>query len=96
MVRHILNALRHKQHPTVVKTDNSNTSSFTNDLLKQKRSKSWDMSFHWLRENENFRLYWNKGSNNDANYFTKHHAPKHYKNMRPKCILKGNKTQATL
>ena len=54
------------------------------------------MSFHWLRENENFHLYWNKGSNNDANYFTKHHAPKHHKNMRPKCILKGKITQTTL
>ena len=46
MIRHILNALRHNQKPTPVKTDNSTAASFVNDLLKQKRSKSQDMRFH--------------------------------------------------
>ena len=47
------------------------------------------MKFHCLRENENFRIYWNRGQNNDDVYFTKHHTDKHHKNMRPTCILKG-------
>ena len=47
------------------------------------------MRFHWLRENDNFIMYWDKGLNNDANYFTKHHTPEHHQNMRPKYILKG-------
>ena len=89
MVRNILNTLGYKQQPTVVKTINSTASSFVNNLLKQKHSKSWDVKFHWLRENENFRIYLDKGPNNDADYFTKHHAPKHHQNMKPKCILKG-------
>ena len=89
MIRHILNALGHHQKPTPVKSDNSTAASFVNDLLKQKRSKSWDMRFHWLRENKNFIIYWDRGTNNDADYFTKHHAPRHHKTMRPKYILQG-------
>ena len=76
MIRNILNALGHKHKPIPVKTDNSTASSFVNDLLKQKRSKSWDMRFHWLRENKNFIIYWDRGTNNGADYFTKHYAPR--------------------
>ena len=47
------------------------------------------MRFHWLRENKNFIIYWDRGTNNDADYFTKHHAPRHCKTKRLKCILKG-------
>ena len=47
------------------------------------------MRFHWLRENKNFIIYWDRGTNNDADYFTKHHAPRHHKTMRTKYILQG-------
>ena len=89
MIRIIINALGHNQKPTPVKTDNSTAASFVNDLLKQKRSNSLDMRFHWLRENKNFIIYWDRGTNNDADYFTKHHAPRHHKTMRPEYILRG-------
>ena len=84
MIRNILNALGHKQKPIPVTTDNSTASSFVNDLLKQKRSKSWDMIFYWLRENKNFIIHWDRGTNNDADYFTKHYAPRNHETMRPK------------
>ena len=84
IIKNILNILEHKQKPTPVKTDNSTASSFVNDLLKQKRSKSWDMIFYWLRENKNFIIHWDRGTNNDADYFTKHYAPRNHETMRPK------------
>mgnify|MGYP003321455284 FL=1 len=42
-IKHMLEALGHKQHAIPIKTDNSTAASFSNSLLKQKRSKSWDM-----------------------------------------------------
>ena len=61
--------------------------------MKQKMSKSWDMRFNWLRDRsviqKLFRIYWDKGTNNLADYFTKHHAPAHHKHMRPVYIHSG-------
>jgi hypothetical protein len=84
-IRVILEALDHPQPPTPMKTDNSTACSFANDDLRQKRSKSWDMRYNWLRCRENqkqLRIYWDKGANNKADYYTKHFAPKHHKTMR--------------
>ena len=85
-IRRMLTVLNHPQPPTLVKTDNSTAESFVNKHIKQKRSKSWDMRFHWLRDQEtqnNFKIYWDKSKNNYADYFTKHHAPSHHQKMRP-------------
>ena len=44
--------------------------------MKQKHSKTWDMKWQWLRYKEVLdkpRLYLDRGNNNDAEYFTKHH-----------------------
>ena len=38
----------HKQPPTPLKTDNSTTDGFVNSSMKPKKSKTWDMSMHWL------------------------------------------------
>ena len=43
-------ALDHKQPATPLKTDNSTTEIFVNLGMKPKRSKIWDMKFHWLRD----------------------------------------------
>ena len=48
IVRTALTELGHPQPPTPLKTDNSTTESFANSTLRQKRSKSWDVRFHWL------------------------------------------------
>ena len=66
---------------------------FIKSNIKITRSKTWDMRYNWLRDRQNrmhLRVYWDKGSNNDADYFTKHHAPSHHKLMRPRYILKNN------
>ena len=54
-----------------------------------KRSKSWDMRYHWLRDRENqkqFDIYWKPGIQNHADYWTKHHSVLHHRDMRPKYV----------
>ena len=90
-LRRILHALGHVQPPTPIKTDNSTALGFITNFVHQKRSKSWDMRFHWLKEHHNtdFSVYGEPGKNNHAGYFTKHHSPIHHKKVRNNCILKG-------
>ena len=42
----MLQALDHKQSPVNVKSDNSTAVAFSNNILKAKRSKSWNMRLH--------------------------------------------------
>ena len=80
-IHQALEALNHPQPPTPIKTDNSTASSFVHSNICQKRSKTWDMRYNWLcdraAQKEVF-IYWNKGTNKDADYFTKHHPPTHH------------------
>lgn len=89
-IRRILEQIGHKQHPTKLITDNSTAATFTNQTLKLNKSKSWDMRYHWLRENEvkkNFQYLWEQGLKNGADYYTKHHPPHVHKTLRPKYLL---------
>ena len=86
-IRYILESLGHQQPPTPIKTDNSTASGFINNNIHQKKSKSWDMRYHWLRDRQTkqqLRIYWDKGSNNNADYFTKHHPTKYHQLVRQK------------
>ena len=86
-LRYILHQIGHPQPgPTPLKTDNSTSLGFVHKNIKQKRSKSWDMSFYWLREKEaqkHLRIFWDRGRNNNADYYTKHHAAAYHRLMRP-------------
>ena len=47
-------------------------------------SKTWDMHLHWLRDKENkkfFKVFWDKGKNQGADYFTKHHPTVHHQHV---------------
>ena len=87
IVRQALSDLGHPQPPTSLKTDNSTANSFVHNNMKQKRSKSWDMRYHWLRDSKtkgNYNIFWASGKNNHADYYTKHHPPQHHREMRAK------------
>ena len=91
-IARILEALGHQQNPIKLKTDNKTAESFVHTTMRTKRSKSWDKNYHWLRQedlNKILKILWDKGVNNKADYFTKHHSPSHHKAMRPQYILKG-------
>ena len=92
-IRQSLQDLGHKQPPTPLKTDNSTSCKFVHNDTKQKKSKLWDMRFNWLRDRTTIqkmlRIYWEVGSKNWADYFTKHHLSSHHKTMRPVYINSG-------
>jgi hypothetical protein len=59
-----LHALRHPQLAMPLKTDNSTLHSFVHANIKQRRSKTWDMRWNWLRDkytHDQLRIYWDKG-----------------------------------
>ena len=89
-IRIILEALGHKQPPTPLKTDNATAVGFANSNMRQKKSKSWDMRYNWLRcrsTQKQLRIYWDKGKLNQlADYFTKHFPPKHHQDMRKQIL----------
>jgi hypothetical protein len=52
-----------------------------------------DMRFHWLRCRDaqgQFRYYWRPGTQNLADYFTKHHPATHHKSVRPTILTAVN------
>mgnify|MGYP000158265237 CR=1 FL=1 len=71
----------HLQPPTPVQVNNSTTNGYTNNKLRQRKSKSMDMRFYWIQDRvkqKQFHVYWRPGHTNLADYFTKHHSPAHH------------------
>ena len=81
----MLEVLNHPKPATHIKTDNSTATGFLHKNTNQKRSNSWDMRYHWLRERyakKQLNMFWDKESNNLADYFPKHHPAKHHLHVR--------------
>ena len=56
----MLESLGHKQDKVHIKTDNSTAQAFSNSVLKEKRSKTWDMRWWWLQDktkSNQFKIY---------------------------------------
>jgi hypothetical protein len=82
-----LEEMGHKQPTTgtPMETDNSTAHGILHAKVRMKRSKAFDMRYHWLKDRiaqGQFNLYWASGKLNSADYFTKHHPPSHHKLMR--------------
>lgn len=78
----MLIALGHPQPPTPIKTDNSTAHGFVYDNINLKKSKSWDMRYYWLRDKEHqkdINFFREPGTQNNADYFTNHHATNHHR-----------------
>jgi len=87
----------HHQPPTPLELDNTTAYGIITKQLLPRRSKAIDMRYYWLRDRENqkqFNIYWSKGENNLADYFTKHHSATHHKRMR-KIYMSSNLIAAT-
>ena len=75
----------HPQLATPLELDNTTAFGILTKQLIPKRSKAIDMRFFWLRDRTNqqqFNLYWHKGDDNVADYFTKQHPTPHHQKMR--------------
>ena len=93
ILKRALEALGHPQPPTPLRTDNSVANSFVHFNIKQRRSKTWDMRWNWLRDKQTHNevdVYWGPGNVNEADYFTKHHPPTYHKLTRSRYILQGH------
>ena len=96
IIRNALNGLGHKQNKTVVISDNTTSTGYVNKTMKEKKSKTWDMRYNWLRDDivkKIISVKWKRGKENMADYFTKNHPPSYHKEKRRDYILKGYSIQ---
>ena len=85
-MRQTLVELGHPQPLTPMQTDNSTANALLTNKIMPKALKAMDMRFHWLRccnTQGQFRYYWRPGTQNLADYFTKHHPTSHHTAVRP-------------
>jgi hypothetical protein len=78
-------------------TDNECARGIANETVKQKRSKAIDMRFYWIRDRvaqKQFKICWQKGSDNLADYYTKHHPPAHHQRMRSRYLQQDESANA--
>ena len=77
----MLEEMGNPQPETPLKTDNSTAEGILNRTILQRSSKTMDMSFNLLRdqENQNFvHVYWSIVLQNLGDYYTKHHQAVHH------------------
>jgi hypothetical protein len=89
-LRTTLADMGHPQPPTPIHTDNSCAAGIANNTVKQRRSKAIDMRFYWIKDRvaqNMFIVHWRQGSDNLADYFTKHHPPAHHRLMRSRYLI---------
>ena len=85
--------------PSPIQTDNSTATGVVNKTIFQRKNKSMDLCFHWLRcceSQEHFQFYWDPSYLNWGYYSTKHHPSIYHTNHRPQFsgyvnIFKKNK-----
>ena len=90
-IRTALEEMGHNQPNagTPIETDNSTAHGILHATVRMKRSKAFDMRYHWLQDRmsqNQFNLYWAPGKRNQADYFSKHHPPAYHKLMRTKYL----------
>jgi hypothetical protein len=87
------------QPATKMITDNNTVEGIIKGTIKQKRSKSIDMRFYWLKDRQEqgqFDICWESGKTNLADYTTKHHPSSHHKQVRPICLYMKDESPRTL
>ena len=87
--RQSLNEMGHHQPRTPMQTDNAAAHYVVTKNVQPKCTKSLYMRFHllWCREaQDNFQYYWRPGSQNWADYSTKHFPASQQINMRPELL----------
>eukprot|EP00957_Ditylum_brightwellii_P108181 8253583-Ditylum_brightwellii.AAC.1 len=72
----------HPQPATLIQVDNSTVHGIVNSNIRQQKSKAIDMQFYWVKDcmrQKQYRVYWEPGTNNCADYFTNHHPTAHHR-----------------
>jgi hypothetical protein len=93
-----LKEMGHPQTCTPIQTDNSTAHTLLINKIMPKALKAMDMQFHWLRCREaqdQYRFYWRPGTQNLADYLTKHHPASHHKAFWPQILTSSTSKPAT-
>ena len=88
-IRTILQDMGYPQQSTIIYTDNQCASGLANKSINMKRSKALDMRFHWTQDKVNLETYkvtWQQGKDNAADYLTKSHPLTHHKAIRARYL----------
>jgi hypothetical protein len=88
-MRQTLEEMGHPQPRTPIQTDNSTAHALLTNRILPKALKAMDMRFNWLRCRDaqgQYRFYWRPGTQNLADYWTKHHPASHHKSFRPQIL----------
>jgi hypothetical protein len=97
-MRQTLEELGHPQPRTPIQTDNSTAHALLTNKILPKALKAMDMRFHWLRcrdAQDQYRFYWRPGTQNLADYWTKHHPASHHKSFRPQILTSASDPEYT-
>jgi hypothetical protein len=92
-IQQTLIELGHPQPRTPMQTDNATAHALLTNKILPKALKAMDMRFHWLRCHNaqgQFRYYWRPGTQNLADYYTKHNPATHHKSVRPTILTSAN------
>ena len=83
--RNTLIEMGHPQPATLIIIDNQCAEGILAGTVKQRRSKSMDMRYYWIKDRiaqGQFQIVWRAGKQNLADYFTKFHPVAHHVKMR--------------
>eukprot|EP00957_Ditylum_brightwellii_P165600 12606411-Ditylum_brightwellii.AAC.1 len=83
-IRNALEEMGHPQPPTPIQVDNAVAHSIVKNNIRQCKSKAIDMRFYCVQDQikqKQFIVYWEPGSNNKADYITKHHPSDHHRKV---------------
>jgi hypothetical protein len=98
-MRTTLKELGHPQTRTWMQTDNSTTAhALLTSKILPKALKAMDMIFHWLRCRDaqgQFSCNWRPGTQNLADYRTKHHPESHHTAFRPQILTSPSDPEYT-
>jgi hypothetical protein len=86
VLRTALKEMGHPQSAMPLQTNNSTANRISNGTCKQCQFQAIDMWFYWVHDQTqqgHFNIFWAPGTDNLADYFTKHHSPAHHRHMRP-------------
>jgi hypothetical protein len=95
----MLTKLGHPQPCTPMQTINATAHALLINKILPKELKAMDMRFHWLRccnAQGQFCYYGRPGTQNLADYFTKHHPTSHHKSVCPTILTPANNPEKKL
>jgi hypothetical protein len=98
-IKHTLEELGYPQGTTDLICDNKCAVGIAQNILKQKRSKTIDMRYHWIRDQvlrKQFNIIWQPGRINLADFFTKAHPVHHHLAMRKIYTIVDNSKELEL